>query len=800
MKKIFLILFILLFVGSVLAYKPSQIINNNCIETSISKSCNGSIEFYSPRYYDSGFLGMGSKWKEINTNIESCFLLCDYKITTLPYDVEINKNEIKIGLENEEIKIKIKDAKISKVESNKITFDISNKELSAIVEYTFTESKISKLITITQINKETDFDYIEEITHSNKNKIKEDENLIIYDKNNKGMTKRVEKKSNNFETKLTSNEISNMEFPIYIDPSLIIDTGTSIGGTQTYDYVNITNGAVVTINSTGYWNVTANQYFYLCPTCIINGSMVKNLGAGCYYDDGSGCEGGFNGNGDGGKTGQSTGDSQTGGSGGGGGGAGQTCSSAGSGGGGGAGASIISDSNSRFGVFFGAGGGSGGGGGCSSGNGGAGQSALSNNGNGGAGIRIVSPNVNIYGKIYSDAGNGGNGGDGCNSCAEGCGVGYGNGGGGGSGGGSAGTILIDSANINITGATFSAIGGNGGSGGARGGSCTYNGNNGNQGSGGAGGRIKIFYNTISNSSFSYSVAGGSGASAGTTGSIYYLSIPTTLNVTLNYPLDNQNTNNTLVNFNCTGLINSSAGGIYLSNISLWTNSTGTWKKNMTLNVSDYVSYLNVNFTSKINSNEGARTLWSCEACTTDNVCQMSNENRTIIYTTNAPLISVNKPSGLYGYGRNGTILTMNYTISPKIANLDSCWYIYNNKRYNINCSNYLAQNVTQDNFTTNLVIYANDTAGNTASSYTYWNYSIFENSINYNSFASEYSTETYSLNANYDDNYYQVSSAGLNYNGTNYLATKTGSNGNYIFTSNVDISSASLDGEIKSFY
>lgn len=66
------------------------------------------------------------------------------------------------------------------------------------------------------------------------------------------------------------------------------------------------------------------------------------------------------------------------------------------------------------------------------------------------------------------------------------------------------------------------------------------------------------------------------------------------------------------------------------------------------------------------------------------------------------------------------------------------------------------------------------------------------NSVNYNTSSYETKEETFSFDIYYDENRYTLPTVYLNYNGTNYTTTKSGSNNNYIFTYTMDIPSEAV--------
>jgi len=75
-----------------------------------------------------------------------------------------------------------------------------------------------------------------------------------------------------------------------------------------------------------------------------------------------------------------------------------------------------------------------------------------------------------------------------------------------------------------------------------------------------------------------------------------------------------------INFNCSSFVVAAT----LTNISLWTNSSGSWALNKT-----YASGGVIN-SSNFSMNLQYPTLWSCQACDSTGACNFANENRTII--------------------------------------------------------------------------------------------------------------------------------------------------------------------------
>lgn len=100
-------------------------------------------------------------------------------------------------------------------------------------------------------------------------------------------------------------------------------------------------------------------------------------------------------------------------------------------------------------------------------------------------------------------------------------------------------------------------------------------------------------------------------------------------VSLVTPTDGTITNNPIINFNAT----SSVVGSTLTNMSLYTNSTGTWKLNKTAITTGLSN--STNFTLSL---ADGFTLWGFQACASDGTCGFSS-NRTVKVDTVSPFIA-----------------------------------------------------------------------------------------------------------------------------------------------------------------
>jgi hypothetical protein len=71
---------------------------------------------------------------------------------------------------------------------------------------------------------------------------------------------------------------------------------------------------------------------------------------------------------------------------------------------------------------------------------------------------------------------------------------------------------------------------------------------------------------------------------------------------------------------------------------------------------------------------GSNILWNVRACDSDGACSFAPSNYTFSVDSSPPTITVNYPTTLVNYGRNGGTLQLNYTATD--SNLDKCWYNY----------------------------------------------------------------------------------------------------------------------------
>ena len=174
-------------------------------------------------------------------------------------------------------------------------------------------------------------------------------------------------------------------------------------------------------------------------------------------------------------------------------------------------------------------------------------------------------------------------------------------------------------------------------------------------------------------------------------------------ITLISPLDYANLSST-VSFNCTM---SDVSG--LKNSTLYGNWSGGWYANQTQAISGLVN--STIFTKTIL--DGKYT-WNCFACDVIGNCGFAGANKTFTIDTIPPSISIIYPSNNSNFSYKN--ISINYVVSDS-NNVQACWYTNNSGvvNYSIsNCANLTAQNWSEG--VNNIIIYANDSVGNTNSS------------------------------------------------------------------------------------
>jgi len=217
---------------------------------------------------------------------------------------------------------------------------------------------------------------------------------------------------------------------------------------------------------------------------------------------------------------------------------------------------------------------------------------------------------------------------------------------------------------------------------------------------------------------------------------------------------------------------------------------------ITMNKSDIVKNKTQTFTNTYPV--GSNILWNYKFCDSDGACGFATSNYTFSIDSSAPTITLNYPTSLIDYGAVNGTLQLNLTATD--TNLDSVWYDYNGTNITISATSGVASlsNITLSD-KKNITIYANDTAGNSNSSFFSWDYQLTENNRTYSATTLSGNINTFAINAYINSTAYPNAYAYLNYNNTNYSSVISSSGDNYVFTTSLQAPSVTNNTNM-SFY
>lgn len=182
-----------------------------------------------------------------------------------------------------------------------------------------------------------------------------------------------------------------------------------------------------------------------------------------------------------------------------------------------------------------------------------------------------------------------------------------------------------------------------------------------------------------------------------------------------------------------------------------------------------------------NTYSSGTILWNVQACDSDGDCGFATSNYTFSIDSSAPSIFLNGGNGTQNYGTLSTNHTINYTITD--SNLASCLLQYSGTNRTIPCTSGVMNttNFTLQLGTYSAIIFANDSAGNWGSQSFSWSYNIFEGATIYENPVYETQITSFAINLTYNSSNSLIVT--LNYDGTNYTTTNTGTGNNGYFTS-----------------
>lgn len=243
------------------------------------------------------------------------------------------------------------------------------------------------------------------------------------------------------------------------------------------------------------------------------------------------------------------------------------------------------------------------------------------------------------------------------------------------------------------------------------------------------------------------------------------------------------------------IMNATVIGNNITNISLYTNTSGTFS---IVNTSIFGDTSN-NETSNLTESsipEGT-FLWGGQACFLNGECIFSEENRTFSVDTIVPILDVTSPTGDQGTFSSGENLSLEWTIIED--NPDTCFYDYAGSNTTVSCS-LNATNLTVTSSTAlELTFHVNDTAGHSQSQTINWTYSFVELSVTFNENVTETSSQDFELNLTTGENILSITS-NLIYDGSSYLSTASCANNNCSLKNKLDIPLVTSPSEIKAFF
>jgi hypothetical protein len=241
-----------------------------------------------------------------------------------------------------------------------------------------------------------------------------------------------------------------------------------------------------------------------------------------------------------------------------------------------------------------------------------------------------------------------------------------------------------------------------------------------------------------------------------------------------YPVDDSiNTSRIEANYTCSGDILES--GVFIENVSLYTNRSGTWQSDYFHDFVTETQDEEITFTSSSDLNNNS-VKWNCYFCDTEDDCSFSLTNYTVFWDNVGPTFNIEEPNETINYykfeGNNN--ITFNETITD-MAGLSNCWYDYDGTNVSIDGCVSGVRNSTNitikfDNY--NLTFYSNDTLGNLNTENYQWSYVLLEESQDFSSIVLEGSSDLITANVTLSSDF-RVNGVVLNYNGTDFLGSFT---------------------------
>lgn len=260
------------------------------------------------------------------------------------------------------------------------------------------------------------------------------------------------------------------------------------------------------------------------------------------------------------------------------------------------------------------------------------------------------------------------------------------------------------------------------------------------------------------------------------------------NVTLLTPTNNTLSSSSSFEFNAT--LHPSSNNVTNATLYIWNmTDNAIYKTSENLTIFPYTSAVNVSLNAS-GVGEG-NYFWNVYGCGIDNIgarnCSFAPYNFTLKIDSTTPVVSIINPNVSIPLGSIALNLTLNYSATD--TNLQACWFNYALVNYTLNCAKNSTFVILGSNYSA-LTIYANDSAGTVGSALHNLNFSLFQNSLAYNTTQYETGIETLSINVT------SMTSANLFYNNTKY----TGSVTNGTATATIDVPNTGQGVLNKTFY
>jgi len=201
--------------------------------------------------------------------------------------------------------------------------------------------------------------------------------------------------------------------------------------------------------------------------------------------------------------------------------------------------------------------------------------------------------------------------------------------------------------------------------------------------------------------------------------------------TLNAPDDNTLFLTPNILFNAS----SNVGVVTISNMSLWTNQSGTFEP---VNFTTGLSGTSNESTWNHNLGGEGNYLWNVQSCDSDGDCGFASTNRTVSVDSTSPIVDITYPTTLINFHEGGNNISLNWTVSD--ANLDSCWYEYQGINTTVTCLDLNVSIELSDYNNRTINFWVNDSLNNFANDSSTWIYNLWEDSQTYDASVTEGST------------------------------------------------------------